>query len=90
MYAVNYIQGVWADEIPDQVKTVQDFTVQNFHNRVFLISYNFHFLEKLSKMKAGVCYVLGFLVMFIYFYLYAVNYIWVVRPDEITNQLKTV
>ena len=42
VYAVNYIRGIRADEIPDPVKTVQ-----GFHNRVFLISYNFHFLEKL-------------------------------------------
>ena len=85
MYAVNHIRGVRADEIPDPVKTVQDF-----HDRVFFNSYNFHFPEKSSKMKAGVWYVLGFLVMFIYFYVYAVNYIRGVRADEIPDPVKTV
>lgn len=41
-------------------------------------------------MKAGVWYVLGFLVMFIYFYVYAVNYIRGVRADEIPDPVKTV
>lgn len=41
-------------------------------------------------MKAGVWYVLGFMVMFIYFYVYAVNYIRGVRADEIPDPVKTV
>ena len=41
-------------------------------------------------MKAGVWYVLGFLVMFIYFYVYAVNYIRGVRADEIPDPVRTV
>ena len=32
VYAINYIRGVRADEVPDPVKTVQDF-----QDRVFLI-----------------------------------------------------
>ena len=34
-------------------------------------------------MKAGVWYVAGFVVAFVYFYVYAVNYIRGVRGDEI-------
>jgi len=41
-------------------------------------------------MKAGVWYVLGFVVMFVYFYVYAVNYIRGVRADEIPDPVKTV
>jgi len=41
-------------------------------------------------MKAGVWYVLGFTVMFVYFYVYAVNYIRGVRADEIPDPIKSV
>ena len=41
-------------------------------------------------MKAGVWYVLGFTIMFVYFYVYAVNYIRGVRADELPDPVKTV
>ena len=41
-------------------------------------------------MKAGVWYVLGFVVMLVYFYVYAVNYIRGVRADELPDPVKTV
>ena len=50
----------------------------------------FSFRKKIYKMKAGVWYVLGFVVMFVYFYVYAVNYIRGVRADEIPDPVKTV
>ena len=38
------------------------------------------------KMKAGVWYVCGFVIAFVYFYVYAVNYIRGVRADSVPIQ----
>jgi hypothetical protein len=39
--------------------------------------------KNLAKMKTGTWYVAGFVVVFIYFYVYAVNYMRGVRADPI-------
>ena len=44
------------------------------------------FFFSYCKMKAGVWYVCGFVIAFVYFYVYAVNYIRGVRADSVPIQ----